>query len=151
MEIRRSYDRLISTMGFPILVRRHLYIESVPWCWGRIFQENQANTVVADALTPCIDNTILDCVFSMQPFTRPHWSNSTLEIVRTETQWYLHENCGQWTVGRFRAPSTAESNLSGCKYHRCCSNPIILRAGDLRGKLLSVEVCNVLVSLNSLL
>ena len=32
MEIRRSYDRLISTMGFPILVRRHLYIESGPWC-----------------------------------------------------------------------------------------------------------------------
>ena len=30
MEIRRSYDRLISTMGFPILVRRHLYIESAP-------------------------------------------------------------------------------------------------------------------------
>ena len=28
MEIRRSYNRLISTMGFPILVRRHLYIES---------------------------------------------------------------------------------------------------------------------------
>ena len=31
MEIRRSYDRLISTMGFPILVRRHLYIESRSW------------------------------------------------------------------------------------------------------------------------
>ena len=31
MELRRSYDRLISTMGFPILVRRHLYIESGPW------------------------------------------------------------------------------------------------------------------------
>ena len=31
MEIRRSYDRLISTMGFLILVRRHLYIESGPW------------------------------------------------------------------------------------------------------------------------
>ena len=30
MEIRRSYDRLISTMGFPILVRCHLYIESGP-------------------------------------------------------------------------------------------------------------------------
>ena len=30
MEIRRSYDRLISTMGFPILVRQHLYIESGP-------------------------------------------------------------------------------------------------------------------------
>ena len=30
MEIRPSYDRLISTMGFPILVRCHLYIESGP-------------------------------------------------------------------------------------------------------------------------
>ena len=32
VEIRRSYDHLISTMGFPILVRWHLYIESGPWC-----------------------------------------------------------------------------------------------------------------------
>ena len=32
MEIRRSYDRLISTMRFPILIR-HLYIESGPWGW----------------------------------------------------------------------------------------------------------------------
>ena len=31
VEIRRSYDHLISTMGFPILVRWHLYIESWPW------------------------------------------------------------------------------------------------------------------------
>ena len=30
VEIRRSYDRLISTMGFPILVRWYLYIESGP-------------------------------------------------------------------------------------------------------------------------
>ena len=30
MEIRRSYDRLISTMGFPILVRSYPYIESGP-------------------------------------------------------------------------------------------------------------------------
>ena len=30
VEIRRSKDRLISTMGFPILVRCHLYIESGP-------------------------------------------------------------------------------------------------------------------------
>ena len=30
VEIRRSYNRLISTMGSPILVRRHLYIESGP-------------------------------------------------------------------------------------------------------------------------
>ena len=30
VEIRWSYDRLISTMGFPILVRWHLHIESGP-------------------------------------------------------------------------------------------------------------------------
>ena len=30
VEIRQSNDRLISTMGFPILVRRYLYIESGP-------------------------------------------------------------------------------------------------------------------------
>ena len=30
MEIRRSYDHLVSTMGFPILARRYLYIESGP-------------------------------------------------------------------------------------------------------------------------
>ena len=31
VEIRRSFDRLISTMGFPILVRWHLYTESGSW------------------------------------------------------------------------------------------------------------------------
>ena len=30
LQIRRSYDRLISTMVFPIPVRQHLYIESGP-------------------------------------------------------------------------------------------------------------------------
>ena len=30
LEIRRPYNRIISTMGFPIQVRRHLYIESGP-------------------------------------------------------------------------------------------------------------------------
>ena len=32
VELGRSYYRLISTMWFPILVRRHLYIESGPRC-----------------------------------------------------------------------------------------------------------------------
>ena len=32
VEIRRSYDRLISTTGFPIPVRQHLYIESGTRC-----------------------------------------------------------------------------------------------------------------------
>ena len=40
MEIRRSYDRLISTMGFPILVRWHLYIESGPCYLARVNLDN---------------------------------------------------------------------------------------------------------------
>ena len=38
VEIRRSSDRLISTMGFPIPIRCHHYIESGPWslsCLGK--------------------------------------------------------------------------------------------------------------------
>ena len=31
LKIRRSRDRLIFNMGIPILVRRHLYIETAPW------------------------------------------------------------------------------------------------------------------------
>ena len=37
VEIRRSYDRLFSTMGFPILVRWYLYIESGPWINATIY------------------------------------------------------------------------------------------------------------------
>ena len=48
MEIRQSYDRLISTMGFPLPVRWHLNIESGPSLIGilsstREFQCRQAN------------------------------------------------------------------------------------------------------------
>ena len=50
MEIRRSYDRLISTIGFPILVRCHLYIELGP----RIFHANKVSNMPVDALAPCI-------------------------------------------------------------------------------------------------
>ena len=35
VEIRRSYDRHCSTMGFSILVRRFLCIESRPWSFWR--------------------------------------------------------------------------------------------------------------------
>ena len=31
LKIRRSWDHLIFNMGIPILVRRHLYIETAPW------------------------------------------------------------------------------------------------------------------------
>ena len=43
MEIRRSYDRLISTMVFPILIRQHLYIESGPRCLFHTFTGSLAS------------------------------------------------------------------------------------------------------------
>ena len=48
MEIRRSYDRLISTMGFPILVKWHLYIESgvVPTACFHMFYINNLHPVI---------------------------------------------------------------------------------------------------------
>ena len=54
MEIRRSYDRLISTMRFPILVRRPLYFESGPdgWpynnCFGSPFSMSQVQNNSGD-------------------------------------------------------------------------------------------------------
>ena len=47
MEIRRSYDHLISIMGFPILVRRHFYIESGPWLFKKMSEDRAANSVLA--------------------------------------------------------------------------------------------------------
>ena len=47
MEIRGSYDRLISTMGFSILVRRHIYIESGPRSQHTaVFDDPSAGTVL---------------------------------------------------------------------------------------------------------
>ena len=39
VEIRRSYNRLISTMGFAILLRHHLYIESEPRSQDSVVEE----------------------------------------------------------------------------------------------------------------
>ena len=43
-----SHDRLIFNMGIPILVRRHLYIETVPWLW---WWKNLAITSVIQGVT----------------------------------------------------------------------------------------------------
>ena len=55
MEIRWSYDRLISTMGFPILVRCHLYIESGPW-----FIISLDNDLVPSVSPPCLTHWCQD-------------------------------------------------------------------------------------------
>ena len=69
VEIRRSYDRLISTMGFPIRIRCHLYIESgssslcCHWCqclaesrkvsWGSLLLEWATTDLMVDWLKIC--------------------------------------------------------------------------------------------------
>ena len=59
MEIRRSYDRLISTMGFPILVRQHLYTESGPRYPKMIFMGICSSNELPwpDLKTECLDNS----------------------------------------------------------------------------------------------
>ena len=76
MEIRRSYDRLISTIGFPIyiLVRWHLYIESVPQCIKRsaIFDHSPTPIRYINTVKPvCNDhlyNEIYNVIYSIMWF-----------------------------------------------------------------------------------
>ena len=44
LKIRRSRDRLIFNMGIPILVRRHIYIETAPW-WDVHSQRHSGKAV----------------------------------------------------------------------------------------------------------
>ena len=56
VEIRRSYDRLTSTVGFPILVR-HLYIESGPRalsCIHRYYVTTMADEIVSSHGIDCV-------------------------------------------------------------------------------------------------
>ena len=57
VKIRQSYDRLISTMEFPILVRRHLYIESGRWCLNLNISDKNVNAMAADALALSVTRT----------------------------------------------------------------------------------------------
>ena len=52
VEIRQSYDRLISTMGFPTLIRWHIYIEPGPMLSG---------SGIYQALTSWIGPLVLSC------------------------------------------------------------------------------------------
>ena len=53
MEIRRSYDRLISTMGFPILVRWYLYTLYY-LCGSHFIQYSVLKVMAADALAKSV-------------------------------------------------------------------------------------------------
>ena len=72
MEIRRSSDRLISTIGIPILIRCHLYIESGPWlpresCWhmpaglARLKNRNMQLHFLCDLFPYIYSQVIIGC------------------------------------------------------------------------------------------
>ena len=58
-----SYDRLISTMGFSILVRWHLYIESGPWS---LFYQGLSKALADEICTYVTTYIILIYIFSFQ-------------------------------------------------------------------------------------
>ena len=59
MEIRRSYNRLISTMGYPIVVRQHIYIESGPWSLGMGIHHPLVDSPNEQAVVPNVDGSSL--------------------------------------------------------------------------------------------
>ena len=66
VEIRRYYDCLISTMGFPIPVRQHLHIESGPW-----FRRRTAYISMACRLAQDCGNSCALAMELLQSYTRP--------------------------------------------------------------------------------
>ena len=101
MEIRRSYHRLISTMGFPILVK-HLYIESGPryhssfhcsFPWWR----HQMETI-STLLALCVGNSQVTGEFPSQgPVT---WSFDVFFDLH-QNKWLSKQSCRRW----FEMPS----------------------------------------------
>ena len=60
VEIWRSYDPLISTMGFPELVRRHIHTELGPCIW--ITRVHSLGRAITDNYLRCEDTTLLNGV-----------------------------------------------------------------------------------------
>ena len=98
VEIRWSYDRLSSTMGFPILERWHLYIESGSW-WllpglisvypimlsshWKSFEDRHYNDVTMGMIASQITSlTIVYSIVYSDADQRKHQSSASLAFVR---------------------------------------------------------------------
>ena len=91
MGIRRSYDRLICTTGFPILVRRHLYIGSGP----RV-PPQYTNGLYRYRNFHDKDRTVTRHIFILQPLLNP-WMNSVqkkylIKVILCRALFKMHEN-----------------------------------------------------------
>ena len=125
MEIRRSYDRLISTMGFPILVRWHLYIES----WPRLLQAVEYSPIKSSFYqSKCSIESI-----SGQLFIKKTIPEAAFRRVMSHVCTNLPQTHTPWSETHFRGNLWAYDNKS-CQ-NMCCScvkDQIIIlhRSGD---------------------
>ena len=96
MEIIRSYDRLISTTGFPILVRRHLYIESGPWAHLQCQATNQMAVVYWYQFEVAMCPAVADLLFSTEwllrkPLVDTHYRTTQLDRAsQLHTIWHTY-------------------------------------------------------------
>ena len=113
VEIRGSYSRLISTMGFPILVRWHLYIESGSWppCVAYC-------THVIDHVDWQKESTRLACIVTWLPgrllmgqMTGLHRCNSmrVFVVMSAMHSLKLHDDVIKWKHFRITGPLWRES------------------------------------------
>ena len=101
VEIRWSKDRLISTMGFPILLRRHLYIES----WSRI----RFLCIVSDRVRKASPNKQTTFIKSN------HDSLQVQEQLLPETARCFHE----WATGHPPHPVQTGARWTDCLLPKC--------------------------------
>ena len=113
-EIRRSYDRLISAMGFPILVRWHLYIESGPWKPCRLQMDGWTDKVNpgyplqlfrpvgrGGYKDPVMMGTTCTGSNSETHLGRTHtkWDGKVLHNLTNEKYWKITTNTSKFTTG----------------------------------------------------
>ena len=103
VEIRRSYDRLISTMGFPILVRWHLYIESGPrpsFGNSHYVRCQRQNEIFRQFLwKPCVSCLMYPFVNCSSKLTKNKlWLFTSLAFVREITGDWRMALCREWRL-----------------------------------------------------
>ena len=125
MEIRRSYDRLISTLRSPVLVR-NLYIESRPWkrqIWITFFTRNvqylqyiPRNMHTVFALL-CFVVVIHWLIFPYPSgLLRWHCGNLTIAPVPAKQPWWIWINTSCEFIMNDCITTTKQSTTKPCAY-----------------------------------
>ena len=134
-------------MGFPLLVRWHLYIESGPRSSTWYIQANSVNAIAADDLTLCSIRPITPILFIMLkkqvlviqkeapqlPVPSQYWESienmnislCSMKENQHNSSWYFlmafpgHEQCGYILICDITILFLSLEHLSYCVHHRC--------------------------------